>query len=114
MARNCQLTDKNGLQVFPRTYAKNVIMSNGKSLEDMIYEILKGSHIVFEPYQLQGATRYSLGGVIVGKGLEIDENNVLSVSDIDSIGAYPYSESIEENVSANVKFLNYESEVEVC
>ena len=93
MARNVQLKNKNGIQCFPRTYAKNVIMSDGRTLEDAINSLANGDNIVFEPYQLQGATRYSLGGVIVGKGLKIDENSVLSV-ETNETGVFDYSDTV--------------------
>ena len=78
MARNVQLQTKDGLNIYPKTFATNIYMSDGRTLEDMLHDILNGKNIVFEPYQLPISTKYSLGGVIVGNGLEIDKNGVLS------------------------------------
>ena len=78
MGKNVQLKNVNGIQCFPRTLAKNIIMSDGTTLEDYLYDLVNGEHIVFEPYHLPEATRYSLGGVKVGSGLRIDGNGVLS------------------------------------
>ena len=110
MARNVQLKNKNGIQCFPITYAKNVIMSDGRTLEDAINSLANGENIVFEPYQLQGATRYSMGGVIVGKGLKIDNNSVLSV-DSNETGKATYSERIEKEFANNIGLKTYGSEV---
>ena len=68
-------------------------MSDGRTLEDAINSLANGDNIVFEPYQLQGATRYSLGGVIVGKGLKIDKNSVLSV-ETNETGVFDYSDTV--------------------
>lgn len=87
MARNVQLQNKDEINVYPKTYAKNVYFNDGKTLEDKITELLNGENIIFEPYQLQPTSRYSLGGMIVGSGLEVDEKGVVSVKD-KSVGVY--------------------------
>ena len=107
MAKNVQLKNKNGIQCFPRTYAKNVIMSDGRTLEDAINSLANGDNIVFEPYQLQGATRYSLGGVIVGKGLKIDENSVLSVEGNET-GFYNFKDKPHKVYVTKQNIYNYE------
>ena len=92
MAKNVQLQNVNEVNVYPKTYAKNVYFNDGKTLEDKIFELLHGENIIFEPYQLRSAKRYSLGGVIIGNGLSVDENGVVNVEG-SNVGTYPYTQS---------------------
>ena len=105
MAKNVQLQSVNEVNVYPKTYAKNVYFNDGKTLEDKIFELLHGENIIFEPYQLRPANRYSLGGVIIGKGLSVDENGVVNVEG-SNVGAYPYTQS-KRNIDVTINVNSY-------
>lgn len=107
MARNCQLKNLNGINVYPKTYAKNVYLNNGKTLEDMLDEILNGNYIVFEPYQPKLATRYSSGEVIIGKGLSVDENGVISVSNNSVNGVFDLTDIYENKNAKKINISDY-------
>ena len=102
MAKNVQLQNVNEVNVYPKTFAKNVYFNDGKTLEDKIFDLLHGENIIFEPYQLPDATRFTKGGVIVGNGLNI-ENGVLSVNKDSPQGITYYKQTFNKLTGGVIK-----------
>ena len=107
MARNCQLKNIDNLKVYPVTLAKNVYLSNGKTLEDMLTEIINGNFVAYEPFTPNIATKYSLGEVIVGNGLSIDSNGVLSVNNNSVNGVFSLNEIYKNSNKKNINIYSY-------
>lgn len=76
MSYDVCLEDVNGEQILPITRANNVFVSDAETLDEVLKRIAQSG--AGGAYVLPVASTTTLGGIKVGKGLEITEDGTLN------------------------------------